>query len=124
MVVRLDDNPGRFERCLQVWQILTSRAMNTQVITFYRLGCLLGVEPHRVHLSLAPVAAFCVKNELPNLSSLVIKVMTGDTGYGYPLDLESLEQSRIDVFNFRWFAILPPTKGQLEEAFQQHQLAG
>ena len=121
MITKLDDKPTRHHRALQVWQILTGRAANLQLVTFYEMAELLNVNPHQVHMFLYPVAAFCLREGLPNLSTLVIDLTRGEPGYGYPLGDEPLALARVRCFYYGWHNIAPPSVEQFRIAFEDHR---
>ena len=118
MVTRLDENPTVPERCLQVWQILTSKALNRQTITFTELTRLLRFrgDGAGTHPFVGPIDRYCRNNGLPLLSSLLIQADTGKPGVSYTGDRNSVEEERERVFDYHWFAIAPPTLEEFEQA--------
>ena len=121
MVRRLDENPTVPERSLRIWQILASKAMNRQTMTFTELTQILnfGGDGAGLHHSLNLLNRYCQSNDLYYLTILVVRVDTGEPGEGYPGDRDRLNVDRERVFNFPWFSIAPPTLEQLEQAYRE-----
>ena len=98
-------------RTLQVWQVLVSKAMNRQTITYLKLTEAVGAPPgaHRGIGShhLGPIADYCHEHDLPRLSVLVVSATTGRPS----LDCSDVDTEREKVFDHNWFAEVPPPRG-------------
>lgn len=106
---------NRPSRALQVWLILISAAHNRQILTYNMLAKLLGYGGAGVFAQiLGHVAFYCKNNDLPPLTSLVVNEKTGLPGSGIPV--RDTHKLREDVFNYKWFRIVPPTVEQLQES--------
>jgi putative restriction endonuclease len=94
-----DNNPSWESRALQIWQILIGKAHNRQTITYGMLASLLGYGGAGVMASpLDRIMCFCIQNQLPPLTVLVVNSDTGSPGEGLLLKYnENVERER--VFN-------------------------
>ena len=54
-------------------------------------------------------------NDLPPLTVLVVSEVTGRPGDGYIAGLGGLNIDRVQVFDFDWYHIFPPTLEELEQ---------
>ncbi|MCH5146011.1 hypothetical protein [Desulfovibrio sp. UIB00] len=119
MINYFDDEDKRHWpwRAVQVWQILVSKAVNKQLMTYGELANILGFEGARVLAHpLGHIAVYCKKNGLPPLTSLVVNV-GGSPGDGFP-DKEKyspLDEARFRVFTLEWYKIVPPTAEEYAE---------
>jgi len=113
MVRRFEKN--RPSRALQVWQILIAAAHNRQILTYKILADIVGYGGAGVFGQiLGHIADYCNQNGLPPLTSLVVNEKTGVPGHGIPV--KNAPKKREEVFNYKWFRIVPPTVEQFREA--------
>jgi len=107
-------------RALQCYLILIGCAARRETITYSMLSEKLGyTSPNHAagvmggHIG--PIMFWCQQNNLPPLTSLVVRDDTGLPGEGltasrdFPADQQK-------VFKFDWFSIFPPTMEELEVA--------
>jgi len=116
MVKRYGRRDKHEMRAQQIWPILISLAHNRQIITYKRLAYLVGIGGPGV-LGKGPldrIANYCIQNDLPPLTSLVVNEKTGLPGNGIPVKKAATQ--REVVFNNPWFKIVAPTPDQLHEA--------
>jgi hypothetical protein len=64
---------------------------------------------------IGPIVFWCQQNNLPPLTSLVVREDTGLPGEGL-ISSQDFPADQQKVFKFDWFAIFPPTVEELEEA--------
>lgn len=103
-------------RAQQIWPILTASAHNRQIITYKKLAKLIGVGGPGV-LGKGPldrIAYYCIQNDLPPLTSLVVNEKTGLPGNGIPVKKSATQREA--VYNHSWFNIVAPTPDQFREA--------
>jgi hypothetical protein len=103
-------------RAQQVWPILTATAHNRQILTYKRLAKLIGIGGPGV-LGKGPldrIAFYCIQNDLPPLTSLVVNERTGLPGNGIPIKQSATQREA--VYNYPWFKIAAPTPDQFREA--------
>ena len=96
-------------RCLQIWQVPIASASNRQTVTY---GEIIGalrwdVPAYGYGRRLDAIAAYCSKNQLPDLTVLMADLKTGSPG-AYKGD--DLNRDREAVFATNWFALPPPTR--------------
>ena len=116
MVRRFDENPTLYKRALQIWQILISKASNRQTMTYGNLSNMLDGSIRAIEMGdyLDPVMRYCRTNRLPPLTILVVNRETGEPGSGFPRS-NALNADRERVFNYNWFAVIPPTPEEFEK---------
>ena len=108
---------GTWGKTLKAYVILTDSAIHRQTITYGVLGEHIGEKiarnVGRPHLN--RIAAYCRRQGLPKLHSLVVLQDTGEPnpdGYG---SLENLYRDREEVYAFEdWFDVIPPTIEELK----------
>lgn len=87
------------ERALQLWSVLVFAAMNQKLVGYAMLADLTNL-PNQMGSFLAPVADYCNKNNLPQITSIVISQETGTPGTFYPGKDASADQSKSFVFDW------------------------
>ena len=88
-------------RVAQCWGILTLAALNRQVLTDKTVGGLTGVPPLAINQLLEPIESYCLANELPPLTALVVSVQTGLPSLGFVLAAE-VPGIQSTVFAYDW----------------------
>ena len=115
MPIRFDQMSSASARALQIYLVLIGCAANQQTITYTKLAERLGLlTPTWLPSSLGHLADWCLREGLPPITSLAVTDETGAPGAGYPLPLESLAAQQSRARKFDWYAIVPPTMGDLE----------
>jgi putative restriction endonuclease len=119
MVKFFSDDRRRESRAVQIWQILIGKAHNRQTITYGELADLLGYQGAGVMAQLlAPIMCYCIQNDLPPLTILVVNSVTGSPGEG--LILRGDENSeREKVFTYDWYNIYPPSDDDYYEVVRK-----
>jgi hypothetical protein len=92
---------------VQAWEILVSKAMNRQTVTYELLSKLMyGKKAQGVlNAVLGHVAFYCEDNGLPPLAVLVVGKWPGKPGEGFPADPAKIDENRELVFQFDWYDI-------------------
>jgi hypothetical protein len=116
MVKFFYEDATRPGRALQVWLILIGNAARREINTYGNIGELIGVPAIAVGQFLNPIYGFCEQNELPRLTTLVVRQNTGEPGDGYPGPRNTISADREQVYQYDWFGIFPPTLDQLGAA--------
>ena len=116
MVRYFDDAPSQSTRAAQVWQILVSKAMNRQTLTYGQLASMLGFERAGTlaHI-LGHIMHYCIQGGLSPLTVLVVNQETGLPGEG--LIQAELNADREKVFGFNWYGLIPPSADELSSAY-------
>jgi hypothetical protein len=118
MVRTFSDSSNNPSRALQVWQILIGKAHNRQTITYIALANMIGYSDARpIPNILDHIMRYCVQNDLPSLTALVVNKGTGAPGDGLTT-LKDPDADREEVFNFDWYALIPPTPDEFRLAVQ------
>ena len=122
MISYFEENSNRPRRAIQAWIILIHAARNRRIETYKSLS--IQMSKHYAGGTLAEVlgaiAFYCIDNNLPPLTTLVVNSETGLPGFNIPVD-EDLNMLREKVFNFEdWFQIVPPTEEQFKECLIKH----
>jgi hypothetical protein len=107
-------------RALQVWQILVSKAMNRQTITYQALSKMVyRKEAAGVFADvLGHVACFCRSEKLPHLTTIVVGKWTGRPQWELEFDVD-VERER--VYRTDWFDIYPPSELNFANAWRDFQ---
>lgn len=103
------------ERAAQIWPLLTLAARNRQTLTYPLLGSLVGVPQAGLGQLLEPIQSYCLLNDLPPLSILVVSSQDGMPGTGFSA-VQDVPRHQQRVFDFDWLARKPPTPLVLAEA--------
>ena len=107
------------ERAVQIWSVLAWAANNRQVLTYDIVSQLVGVPRQGLGQLLEPIHSYCLVNELPPLTILVVRKDTGLPGSGFTASRE-IPGTQLQVFEFNWLAHGCPTVESFEEAVREH----
>ena len=102
----------REERAAQIWPLIVFAAKNRQLLTYDVVARLIGVPRPAVGGFLEPIQAYCMKNDLPALTSLIVSEISGQPGEGF-IAHEDVPKAQAEVFKFDWFKIKPPSAEEL-----------
>jgi hypothetical protein len=110
-------------RAVQAWQILLSKAMNRQTVTYEGLSILMYKKEAAGVLAaiLGHIAFYCMDNDIPPLTTLVVGKGPGKPGDRIPLDPAKFDEERERVYQYDWYDIYPPSEADLAAAFKKHQ---
>ena len=104
-----------YERAAQIWSVLGLAAWNRQVLTYEIVGHLIGVPSRGLGRLLEPLQSYCLLNELPPLTAIVVSQKTGLPSVGFTA-AENVPLEHVRVFEFDWLKHNAPTPEVLEEA--------
>ena len=106
------------DRAVQAWQILVGAAMHRQSLTYEGLSELMYKRKAAGVLDrvLGHIAFFCIQNELPPLTSIVVGKTRGTPGEEIPFDPSTIDADREKVYKTDWYDIYPPTASELHAA--------
>lgn len=100
-------------RAQQIYMILIGLAANRQTTTYKILSRKLGYKGSgTMQHMLGRIAYWCLENDLPALTALVVNQETGLPGIGIPCE-EDLDAERENVFTYDWFDIVVPSPDEL-----------
>ncbi|MDP3149444.1 MAG: hypothetical protein Q8N83_09990 [Ignavibacteria bacterium] len=91
----------RQERATQIWPILTLCASKRQLLVYEDLSWLISVPLHGLGQLLEPIQSYCIANNLPALTSIVIRSTDGIPGEGF-IAAPNVPNAQAEVFSFDW----------------------
>lgn len=110
------------ERAAQIWPLLSLAAQNRQVLTYDIVGNLIGVPRFALAQLLEPIQSYCLLNNLPALTVLVVN-KSGEPGLGFIATKDiSFEQQK--VFTKNWLIEKTPSPDDLKDAVKTHPSCG
>ena len=111
----------------QAWVILVSAAHNRQTITYRQLATAMfdgydEPQPLLTHRPLIAVAAFCRREELPNLTAIMAS--EDERFLGLPAEgihrdyvaLDAANAEREKAYRYNWYGVMVPTISELAAA--------
>lgn len=106
------------ERSYQIWPLLAFAAHNRQILTYKMVNQLTGMATSGIGKCLEPIQSYCLLNDLPPLTILVVNQTTGLPGAGFTA-AEDIPKTQLDVFSYDWLAHGAPSVEALEEAVEK-----
>jgi putative restriction endonuclease len=92
-----------------VWARLVDAAKGGRTVTYEELAVPIQTNPLSVRLALGPIQDYCIAEQLPPLTSLVVQKRSGIPGHGFiAWDVDALEEAHLLVRAFQWEAIRNP----------------
>lgn len=99
---------NQVERAFRAWPILCERATQGSTITYGQLGAALGIHHRAVRYVLSLIQDYCLEEQLPPLTILVVNV-AGRPGAGFiAFDHDRLNEGLAYVYSYRWPEIANP----------------
>jgi hypothetical protein len=94
-------------RAVQAWQILVGMATNRQTVTYEGLSeAMFGKRAAGVLAQiLGHVAFYCIDNDLPPLTSIVVGKQRGSPGEEIPVDRVTIDEQRENVYRYDWYDV-------------------
>jgi len=107
------------ERAAQIWPLLTFAASMHLTLTYGKLAQLIGGMPPALGRWMEPIQSYCLINNLPPLTVLVVSERTGVPGTGF-VAAADVPEAQARVFRYDWFALNHvPTAGELADAVRR-----
>jgi hypothetical protein len=103
------------ERAAQIWAALALAAKNRQVLTYGLVSKLIGVPQAGLGQLLEPIQSYCLLNNLPPLTILVVSEQTGMPGAGF-IAASDIPRTQQQVFAFDWIGRGAPQPEHLADA--------
>jgi hypothetical protein len=88
-----------------------------QVLTYDLVARAIGVPRTGIGPLLGPIQAYCLANDLPALTALVVSEHSGLPGLGF-IAVQGVPRAQAQVFRHDWLAGQVPTPDMLEAAYQ------
>jgi len=119
----------QFHRAAQLWPLLITSARNQKLLSYDTVRHSTGLATPAIGpIGLGPIFYYCVEEDLPWLTSIVIQEGSGIPGngfmdqaretYGPDVNIHQL-QSRVFVYD--WFKRPAPTPDDFERAANKHR---
>lgn len=105
----------RVETAFAVWSLLTLSAIKRQTLTYSLLSRLLGVDRNDVGRLLEPIQSYCILENLPPLTSLVVGSRSGMPGEGF-IAASNLPQAQAETFAHDWLSQPVPTPEDFQKS--------
>lgn len=97
------------QRAFLMWPILTNYAKKNKTISYRELARQMNIHWRPIRYILSPIQNFCMKNELPPLTILVLNKLTSLPGDGFiAYDIENSQDGINKVYAFNWDSIANP----------------
>ena len=101
-------------RAAQLWSILVLSARHQKLISYKTIECLTGITRACLGPFLAPIQQYCIDQDLPPLTVIVVEEATGRPAYGFTAAKKILSaQNRVFVFD--WFSHEVPSPEDFEK---------
>src|SRR5579863_1704266 len=119
---RFNPHASQPARAVQAWQILIGMAKNRQATTYLGLSQLMfGKDAAGVLAQImGHIAFYCIDNDLPPLTSLVVGKGRGVPGEEIPIDPATIDQRREEVYGRVWYDVYPPSEEELAASYSAH----
>ncbi len=106
----------RFERAAQLWSLLALASRHQQILSYDLVERLTGLPRQGVGEYLAPIQDYCLQNNLPPMTALVVSERTGVPSPGFIAAGDVLPaQNRVFVYD--WLSRQAPTPTDFEQAY-------
>lgn len=100
-------NVDHEERAGRLWPVLVALAKDRKTTTYGDAARSIGIHHRPIRYVLEPIQDYCLKEDLPRLTALVVSKNTGLQGTGY-LGSPGAEADLDEVFAFNWSSIENP----------------
>ena len=113
------------DRAVQAWQVLVSAAMHRQTMTYEGLSVLMYQKEAAGVLNnvLGHIAFYCIDNDLPPLTSIVVGKNRGTPGEEIPFDPATVDADRERVYTTDWYDIYPPSAEEFQSTLLKFKQA-
>ena len=105
----------REERAAQIWPLLTFAASMRMTLTYGRLAQLIGGMPPGLGRWLEPIQSYCLINDLPPLTVIVVSDVDGMPGSGF-VGAADVPEAQARVFKEEWTRRSVPSAAILADA--------
>ena len=106
----------RFERAAQLWSVFALAARHQRILSYDIAGRLTGLPRQAVGDNLAPIQDYCLQNDLPPITALVVSEGTGLPSEGFIASQNILPELN-RVFVYDWLSRTTPTPEDFERAY-------
>ena len=96
------------KRAADVWSVLARSAEQSQTITYKELSNEISVHVRPLRYALELVQKYCLDNDLPHLTSIVVNSNSGLPGAGNLMDPSLLQEEYSRVYSLNWSNLTNP----------------
>jgi putative restriction endonuclease len=115
---------NQYERAYRAWPLLTARAFERSKVTYSELADYLGIHVRPIRYVLGVIQNWCLAEEKPPLTILVVNKGHGRQGEGFiAWDASDLEQGYRAVYAYPWHDVPNPFEFAMEDATDPERLA-
>ena len=108
------------QRASQIWAVLAWAAKNRQSLTYGHLSKLIGVPTAGLGKLLEPIQSYCLLENLPPLTILVVQQESGVPGTGFTgTNAAEYAKAYMNVYRFDWLEHGNPQPEKLKQAVQK-----
>lgn len=111
------------ERACQIWSVLALAARNRQVLTYDLVGQATGIARQGLGQLLEPIQSYCLLNDLPPLTVLVVSKESGLPSAGFTA-ADDYARAQLAVFEHNWLERGCPTAKQFAQAVRERPSRG
>ncbi|WP_319523278.1 hypothetical protein [uncultured Desulfosarcina sp.] len=108
----------REERAVQLWSLLVLAAKNRQILTYDFVAKATGMMTPGIGDMLRPIQQYCIENDLPPLTSLIVNGNTGLPGTGF-IAAENVPKAQLETFEHVWIEHKAPSPEQFRDAYSR-----
>ena len=115
---------NQYERAYRAWPVLTARASARQTITYGELADHLGIHVRPIRYVLGRIQDWCLAEQKPPLTILVVNKGQGLQGEGFiAWDTSDLDQGFRTVYAYPWHELSNPFEFAANDATDPKRLA-
>lgn len=111
------------ERACQIWSVLALAARNRQVLTYDLVAQATGLARQGLGQLLEPIQSYCLVNNIPPLTVLVVSKESGLPSAGFTA-ASDYARAQLGVFEFDWLAHGCPGPERFATAVQERPSRG
>ena len=96
----------QYERAIDLWKILVDIANKKELCTYKNVSSILNIHPRVIRYPLHIIQEYCIKNDLPPLTIIIVSSISGRQGKGiYASNPDQYSRKITEVYNFNWSII-------------------
>lgn len=108
----------REQRSQQLWSILALAATHRQILTYNMVARLTGLVLPSIGDFLCPIQQYCIEQQLPHLTSIVVSEDSGLPGPGFIAAID-VPAAQMRVFQHPWVEERAPNSEQFRDAYSR-----
>ena len=108
----------RAQKAQQLWSILVLAATHRQILTYDIVARAAGAIRPGIGGFLRPIQQYCIEQQLPPLTSIIVSEETGLPGEGF-IAAADVPAAQSRVFQHPWLDERAPNEDQFREAYNR-----